>query len=181
MKHPVVIHRSKRKTMSLSIGPDLRAVVRAPLFVSSAEIEAFVEKHEQWIGRQTELQRERAEKQRALLSTPEKAAALKERAAEVLSERVRHYGAAMGVHPAGIRITSARTRWGSCSAANRLCFSYRLILLPPEAVDAVVVHELAHIRVKNHGPAFYREVETYLPDYRRRIALLKAAQREIGL
>ena len=180
MKHPVEIHRSKRRTLSLTVAPDLRVVVRAPRFVRDSEIEAFVEKHAKWIERQTELQRERMEKQRALL-TPERVAALKKEAAEELNERVRHYGARMGVRPAGVRITSARTRWGSCSAANRLCFSYRLILLPPEAVDAVVVHELAHIRVKNHGPAFYREVETYLPDYRKRIALLKAAQRELGL
>lgn len=181
MKHPVVVRRSKRKTLSLSVGPDLQVVVKAPLFLRGAEIEAFVAKHRDWIDRQMELQRERAEKQRALLLTPEKTAALRERAKEILGGRVRYYAALMGVTPAGVKITSARTRWGSCSTKNSLCFSFRLILLPPEAVDYVVVHELAHIRVKNHGPAFYREVETYLPDYRRRIALLRQAQRKIGI
>lgn len=181
MKYPVVVRRSKRKTLSLSVGPDLQVVVKAPLFLRSAEIEAFVAKHGEWIDRQMELQRERAEKQRALLLTPEKIDALREKAKEVLDGRVRHYAGLMGVAPAGVRITSARTRWGSCSAKNSLCFSFRLILLPPEAVDYVVVHELAHIRVKNHGPAFYREIETFLPDYRRRIALLRQAQKEIGI
>lgn len=181
MKHPLVVRRSRRKTLSLSVGPDLQVVVKAPLFLRGTEIEAFVAKHEGWIDRQMELQRERAEKQRALFLTPERVAALRERAKELLDGRVRHYAALMGVTPTGVKITSARTRWGSCSAKNSLCFSFRLILLPPEAVDYVVVHELAHIREKNHGPRFYREVETYLPDYRRRIELLRQAQREIGI
>ena len=73
----------------------------------------------------------------------------------------------------GIRITAARTRWGSCSGKNSLCFSLFLMRYPMEAIDAVVVHELAHIRHKNHGPDFYRLVEGTLPDYRQRIGLLK--------
>ena len=81
--------------------------------------------------------------------------------------------ARMGVMPTGLHITAARTRWGSCSGKNSLCFSLFLMRYPPEAIDAVVVHELAHIRHKNHGPDFYRFVEKTLPDYRQRIALLK--------
>jgi len=57
-------------------------------------------------------------------------------------------------------------RWGSCSAANRLAFSWRLILAPPEAIDYVVVHELAHMKEKSHAPAFWRLVAAASPDYR---------------
>mgnify|MGYP000174709420 CR=1 FL=1 len=79
----------------------------------------------------------------------------------------------MGLVPAGIKITSARTRFGSCSGKNSICFSWRLMLYPPEAIDYVIVHELAHIRHHDHSPAFYREVEAYLPDWRARRALLR--------
>ena len=79
----------------------------------------------------------------------------------------------MGLHPTGLRITSARTRFGSCSAKNSICFSWRLMQYPDAAVDYVVVHELAHIREKNHGRAFYALVEQFLPDWRERRALLK--------
>lgn len=58
-------------------------------------------------------------------------------------------------------------------AQNGLCFSWRLLLYPPEAVDYVVVHELAHILEKNHAPAFYRLIAGVLPDYRARERLLK--------
>ena len=54
-----------------------------------------------------------------------------------------------------------------------MCFSLFLMRYPMEAIDAVVVHELAHIRHKNHGPDFYRLVEGTLPDYRQRVGLLK--------
>ena len=79
----------------------------------------------------------------------------------------------MGLTPAGVRITGAQKRFGSCSGQNRLCFSWRLMLYPPEAIDYVVVHELAHIHHHNHGPAFYALVEQYMPDYRQRQALLR--------
>ena len=82
-------------------------------------------------------------------------------------------GAIVGVQPAGITITAARTRFGSCSGKNRLSFSLYLMAYPPDAIEYVVVHELAHIRHHDHSPAFYREVETYLPDWKRRRDLLR--------
>lgn len=91
----------------------------------------------------------------------------------MLPPLVERYAARMGVHPAGITITGARTRFGSCSPKNRLCFSFRLMEYPPPAIEYVVVHELAHIRHKNHGLDFYREISRVLPDWQARSALLK--------
>ena len=80
----------------------------------------------------------------------------------------------MELVPAGIKITSARTRFGSCSGKNSICFSWRLMLYPPEAIDYVIVHELAHIRHHDHSPAFYALIEQYLPDWKARMKLLKS-------
>ena len=79
----------------------------------------------------------------------------------------------MGVSPAGVRITGAKTRFGSCSAKNALCFSWRLMRFPDAAVDYVIVHELAHIRHHDHSPAFWAEVARYMPDYAQRRAMLR--------
>ena len=79
----------------------------------------------------------------------------------------------MGLVPTGIKVTSARTRFGSCSGKNSICFSWRLMLYPPEAIDYVIVHELAHIRHHDHSPAFYALIERYMPDWRERMKLLK--------
>ena len=79
----------------------------------------------------------------------------------------------MGVTPTGLKITTARKRYGSCSGKNSLCFSCFLMQYPDEAVDLVVVHELCHIKVKNHSRDFYTLLEQFLPDYKERRKLLK--------
>ena len=71
----------------------------------------------------------------------------------------------MGVHPASISIRSQRTRWGSCSTRGTLSFNWRLIMAPPEVLDYVVVHELAHMKQKNHSKAFWAVVGQYCPHY----------------
>ncbi len=165
------VRRSRRRTLSLEVTREGRVVVRAPLRVSQAAIERFVENHAAWLARAQDRQRVRRE------AHPEPDAAwqavLKQAAQRVLPERTAYFARLMRLRPAGVRITSARTRFGSCSAADRLCFSWRLMDYPAEAVDYVVVHELAHIVHKNHGPEFWALVAQYLPDYRERRAMLR--------
>ncbi len=79
-------------------------------------------------------------------------------ARKVLTERVRFYAQKFGLKYQKIRISSARTRWGSCSSRGTLSFTWRLVMAPLEVVDYVVVHELAHLRVQNHSAAFWAEV-----------------------
>ena len=153
--------RSRRKTLSVQVTRECRVIVRAPLRLAKREIDRFVSEHADWIARALAHQRTLAE------AHPEP----DEAQARALA--VRHYSAIMGLRPTGIRITSARTRFGSCSGKNSLCFSWRLMEYPEEAVDYVVVHELAHIVHKNHGPDFWALVGQYMPDYKRRRALLK--------
>ena len=175
------ILKSRRRTLSLSVTAELEVIVKAPISMPQREIDEFVQKHSGWIEKQLCFRREQREKAKNLMLTPERIAGLKRQAAELLPQRVAYYAGIMGVRPADVKITSARTRWGSCSGKNSLNFSFLLMLVPPAAIDYVVVHELAHIRVKNHAAGFYREIEQYLPDYKQRIALLKQAQRDLGL
>lgn len=163
--------RSRRKTLSVQVTREGRVIVRAPLRLAKRDIDRFVAEHEDWIAKALAHQRRLAE------AHPEpdeqQARALAERAAREIPPKVRQYAALMGVQPAGVRITSARTRFGSCSGKNSLCFSWRLMQYPEDAVDYVVVHELAHIVHKNHGPHFWALVGQYMPDYKRRRALLR--------
>ena len=99
--------------------------------------------------------------------------ALKAQAKAELPGRVAYWSKIMGVQPTGVRITTARKRYGSCSSKHSLCFSCYLMRSPEAAVDLVVVHELCHIREMNHGPRFYALLEQYLPDWKERKKLLK--------
>lgn len=165
------IIRSSRRTLALEITREGRVLVRAPRRCAKREIERFVAGHTDWL--ETHLARVRARLARHPEPSPEEEAALRARAAAVLPERTAFYAARMGLYPTGVRITSAKTRFGSCSAKNSICYSWRLMQYPDAAVDYVVVHELAHIREKNHGRAFYALIEQILPDWRERRALLR--------
>jgi predicted metal-dependent hydrolase len=89
-------------------------------------------------------------------------------AKQILTERVHLYASQYGFQYKKIGITSARTRWGSCSADGSLNFSWRLILTPMEAVDYVVLHELVHTVFHNHSRRFWNKVEAIMPDYKER-------------
>lgn len=105
----------------------------------------------------------------------------KARAREIISERVRFYAAKFGLNVQSIRITSARTRWGSCNRVNALSFTWRLVMAPIEIIDYIVVHELAHIIEKNHSRAFWNQVEKMQPDYKARRKWLKGNGRLFDL
>lgn len=168
---PYTLIRSSRRTLSLEITRELTVLVRAPMHCSREEIDRFVERHKEWIAAHMEKQRQRLAAHPE--PTVEERRVLIDRARRELPERVRRYAAIMGVQPSGITVTGARKRFGSCSGKNRLCFTWRLMAYPDEAIDSVVVHELAHIVHKNHGPDFYALVRSVLPDYDQRKKLLK--------
>ena len=157
--------RSRRKTLAIEITREARLLVRAPLGCPQRDIDRFLAEKQDWIAAHTA--RMQARREAHPEPSPEQEAALRRQAREVLPPLVERYAARMGVHPAGITITGARTRFGSCSPKNRLCFSFRLMEYPPPAIEYVVVHELCHLRERGHGPEFWALVESCLPDYRR--------------
>jgi predicted metal-dependent hydrolase len=89
---------------------------------------------------------------------------LKREARRKIDERVAEYAALLGVRPKRITIRDTSSRWGSCSSARSLSFSWRLILAPPAVLDYVVAHEVAHLRELNHRPRFWRLVELLVPE-----------------
>jgi predicted metal-dependent hydrolase len=85
---------------------------------------------------------------------------------KILSDRVAHFSERMGLRPASLTFRSQKTRWGSCSAKGSISLNWRLAVAPPEVIDYVVVHELAHLRHYNHSRAFWGLVATEIPRYR---------------
>ncbi|HEX7540647.1 MAG TPA: SprT family zinc-dependent metalloprotease [Anaerolineales bacterium] len=97
----------------------------------------------------------------------------KSQALRVISERVAFHANRNKFTYQKIRISSARTRWGSCSTNGTLSFTWRLVLAPPEIVDYVVLHELVHTQIRNHSKAFWQKVGEILPEYKKRVRWLK--------
>ena len=163
--------RSDRRTMSVEVDASGIVLVRVPHFTQKWRIEAFVQERRDWIERAISRQARRQEKL-PQIREEDKPLYVK-RAKTILPGKIQQYARRMGVCPTGLTVTSAKTRFGSCSGKDRLSFSWRLMAYPEAAIDYVVVHELAHIRYKDHSRAFYRFIESVLPDYRDRIRLLK--------
>ena len=166
----IEVIRSDRRTLALQV-KDGRVLVRAPRRTSEAKIRQFVEGHLNWIEKA--LREQNARKEAHPEPTEAEKKAYIAAAKRILPERVRYYSQIMGLYPTQVRVTGAKTRFGSCSSAGHICFSWRLMQYPPEAIDYVVVHELAHLKHMNHSPAFHALVASVLPDHKQRRALLR--------
>jgi predicted metal-dependent hydrolase len=101
--------------------------------------------------------------------------AMQRRALGHFDERLNYFAPQMGVALPRIGLSSARTRWGSCSSASGIRINWRLIHLPPQLGDYVAVHELAHLIEMNHSPRFWSVVSAVYPDWKSSRAELKAA------
>ena len=171
MNYDTEIIRSGRKTISVEITRELRVIVRAPFNMSREEITGFLQKKSSWINSHLESMRKRkleeSERGESLRFTNEEIKALAGDALSVIPGRADHFAPLVGVEYRGITIRNQRTRWGSCSSKGNLNFNCLLMLTPPDVLDYVVVHELAHRREMNHSAAFWKVVATWMPDYKK--------------
>jgi len=106
---------------------------------------------------------------------------LQQCAREHFAERIAHFAREHGMRPTRWALSSARTRWGSCGADGAIRLNWRLMHFPPEIVDYVIAHELAHLRELNHGPQFWSTVGELFPDWQRARAWLRKLPDEAGL
>lgn len=167
----VEIIRSKRRSMAIQIRTDGSVVARAPMHASDRAVKRFVSAHARWIA---DNRQEMFERRKKLADNPygipaweSLSAADKKIAKQKIMEHVDYYANRMEIDYGSISMRNQKSRWGSCSSKGNLNFNYRLAYLPEELLDYVVVHELAHRRHMDHSAAFWEEVETYYPAYKK--------------
>ena len=163
----VKIIRSNRRTISLEITPKGEVLVRAPRYMSEAEIRAFVESKSSWLVKHLQKKEKEMESlQEEGRFTEQEMKRLQELAKKVIPEKVAYYARLMGVTYGRISIRRQKTRWGSCSREGNLNFNCLLMMAPPEVLDYVVIHELSHRLEMNHSARFWALVEKVMPEYR---------------
>lgn len=163
--------RSKRKTISVEVSRDLRILVRAPVQLSDESIQEFVNQHRSWI--QTHWKRQQAKLENQIVLSEEQLVLLRALAEEELPKKVKRFGLQMQLMPEQVRITTAKTRLGSCGSNRHINFSMYLMLYPEPLIDYVVVHELAHLRYLGHNSSFYSLIAQYIPDYKERLQQIR--------
>ena len=159
------LNRKQIRTLRLTVRPpDGRVVVNAPVRMSRAFIEEFVRLKEAWI---LEKQREIRAKQAYAVRPEEKEIwrkAMRERVDRLLPE----WEARTGLSCTGVAIRDMTSRWGSCNTRTRhITLNLQLAKRPDEALSYVILHELVHTRVPDHGPRFRALMDEYMPDWRR--------------
>ncbi len=97
----------------------------------------------------------------------------KVRAYEILGRRLEYFSALMKLEPSAFKLTNAKTCWGTCNSKGVVSLNWRLIMMPHDIVDYVVVHELSHLVQMNHSKLFWKLVESVLPDWKQRRNNLK--------
>lgn len=163
--------RSRRKTIAIQIDREGQVIVRTPYGITKRQVEEFLDEKKDWLL-QTRQRVEKRKTEQIPISEEVRREGI-ERAKRIFPERTAYFAKRMGVDYGRITIREQKTRWGSCSSKGNLNFNWKLVLLDPELLDYVVVHELAHRREMNHSVVFWKVVEAELPDYRERRRRLK--------
>lgn len=163
--------RSRRKTIAIQIDREGQVIVRTPYGITKRQVEEFLDEKKDWIL-QTRQRVEKRKTEQIPISEEVRREGI-ERAKRIFPERTAYFAKRMGVDYGRITIREQKTRWGSCSSKGNLNFNWKLVLLDPELLDYVVVHELAHRREMNHSVVFWKVVEAELLDYRERRRRLK--------
>lgn len=91
-----------------------------------------------------------------------------------IPQRVKEYEKLFPMAPIGVKIRDQKSRWGSCTGKNLLNFNWRLMMTPIDVLDYVVVHELCHMKDKNHQRGFWEQVKGIIPDYQEKIRWLRS-------
>ncbi len=163
---PIETRTTKRtRRMRVTVYPGGRIVLSRPRFVSDRGVLRFLKTHENWILRQSERMRSIVVPETLMRGTRKDYLARKEAARILIHERLAHFAPRYGFRVGRVAIKNMTTRWGSCSAKGNLNFHYKVVDLPLELVDYLVVHEVCHLREMNHGVQFWELVAREIPDY----------------
>ncbi|HEX2859720.1 MAG TPA: YgjP-like metallopeptidase domain-containing protein [Alphaproteobacteria bacterium] len=159
----------RRSRYVMRLRPDGTVAALVPPRWSDKDITDMLHRHRRWLKKRAldaaAKQAAKAEKLPPSKASPLPVSWYKRAAALTLPVRVAHFARVMKLDPRLVKISSGKRHWGLCNTRREISLSYRLILVPPELADYVIIHELAHLVHMNHGKRFWALVEKYVPDY----------------
>ena len=163
---PEFVRHPRARRYIVSVRRDGSVRVTIPRGGSRREAREFAEDQRGWIERQ----RLRLEAERAAAppkADPAAETTERKRAARELPARLRDLARAHGLAVSRISVRNQRWRWGSCSRDGHICLNWRLVRMPAQVRDYVMIHELMHLKRLDHSPKFWKLVAAACPDYER--------------
>jgi predicted metal-dependent hydrolase len=156
--------RRRTRSMTVRVYDDGAVIVTRPYWAANKDVFAFVEKNASWIIKS---------QSRATIIHPDIREQSydhyedhKEAARALVHNKIAQWNAHYNFDYNRVSIRQARTRWGSCSSKGNLSFNYKIIFLPEELQDYLIVHELCHLQEMNHSKNFWNLVGETIPDYK---------------
>lgn len=162
----------RARHMRLTVSCEGAVAVTLPRGLPEHKAEHFIRQKAAWILKKIEYFR-RFKPSEVILDKPKHYNEHRNQAFLFVRDRVAHFQSHYGVAYRAITIKNQKTRWGSCSKKGNLNFNYKLLFLPPELADYLIVHELCHLREFNHSPRFWNLVRQTMPKYREYRKLLR--------
>ena len=181
------ILRQNRRSLVITINEDGEVVVKAPIFVSSKKIEEFLTEKEDWINKQLKRNEERRgvvksfdfEKYVYINGEPfsweeiqkknrrrSKASYYSQKFSENVVFRAKQWAELLKISEVQFKLCNSRCIWGSCNSSKLIKLNWKMIILPVNLQDYIIVHELCHTIQLNHSPKFWKFVEKYLPNFK---------------
>ena len=191
----IVLIREKRKTLVLKIEDENRVVVKAPYRLSEDKVSEFIKSKLNWVNTKTKKMKEYKEFANkfdfekfvfqfgepfaktddiaigfSVLSNAKKLQALRKQYLSMfdyLKTRALELAQSYNFEVAHVAPCDSSYKWGTFSTKKEMRLNYKLIILPQDLIDYVIIHELCHSKHMNHKPQFWKEVEKYCPNYKK--------------
>lgn len=161
------LRRSKRaRLMRISVSCDAGVVVTVPFFMEESRFENFIRAKANWILRKVKYVSRFKNLPRIKTSAVEYRK-LKLQALNLAKEKVKYWNQFYNFSYNRVSVKNQKTRWGSCSRKGNLNFNYKIVHLPQDQLDYLIVHELCHLKEMNHGRGFWELVSKTIPDYKK--------------
>ncbi len=190
----IKIVKEKRKTLLLKIVSTNEILVKAPQKLGDDKIQNFISSKEKWVKNKVKKMEELKEFAnnfdfskyiykfgKPILKTEnlsidfnkftstKKNKIIKQQYLsmfDLLKEKTQEFGKKFGITFKDVRSCTSTCKWGSCTSNAEIRLNYKLIILPEEIIDYVIIHELCHTKHMNHKPQFWKEVEKYCPNHK---------------
>ncbi len=163
---PFSFKRNKRsRHIRITVSAGGRVLVSAPFITSESAVLQFLRSKSEWLWNKVEYFKNFPAPEKFIEREKKLFVELKERALVLAKSKVAEWNSIYNFPYSKIVIRRSRSRWGSCSSKGTLCFSYKIVFLPTRLADYLIVHEVCHLREKNHGKDFWGLVSKTMPDY----------------
>jgi predicted metal-dependent hydrolase len=159
---------SKRKTIAIQVSSIGEVIVRAPKGTSDFTINKFLSKNKKWLENNIGKAIKNKSRSEEMDLSPEQIKEYKKQAKKVFKLRLDEISQKTEINYKKLKLSSAKKRWGSCSAKGNINVNWRLLLTEDSLIDYVLLHELTHIKHLNHSKRFWKFVEKHDPDYKKK-------------